>query len=76
MNHRIRDSFYVFLIALFLGTAVCQAQTGQQPKSKATPRAPDQRDSFEASYLPFPRTAGERQKTGDPRKSIAERYFD
>jgi hypothetical protein len=36
--------------------------------------APDQRVSFEASYLPFPKTAGERQKTGDPRKSIAERY--
>jgi hypothetical protein len=30
--------------------------------------APDQRVSFEASCLPFPRT------TGDPRKSIAERY--
>ena len=36
--------------------------------------APDQRVSFEASYLPFPRTAAEREKTGDPRKSIAERY--
>jgi len=36
--------------------------------------APDQRVSFEASYLPFPRTAAERQKHGDPRKSIAERY--
>ena len=36
--------------------------------------APDQRVSFEASYLPFPKTAAERQKTGDPRKSIAERY--
>jgi Alpha/beta hydrolase domain len=36
--------------------------------------APGQRVAFEASYIPFPRTAGERQKTGDPRKSIAERY--
>ena len=36
--------------------------------------APDQRVSFEASYLPFPRTAAEREKAGDPRKSIAERY--
>jgi Alpha/beta hydrolase domain len=36
--------------------------------------APDQRVSFEASYIPFPRTAAERQKTGDPRKSIAELY--
>jgi hypothetical protein len=26
------------------------------------------------SYIPFPRTAAERQATGDPRKSIAERY--
>jgi len=38
--------------------------------------APDQRVAFEASYLPFPRTADERQRTGDPRKSIAERYSD
>ncbi len=38
--------------------------------------APDQRVSFEASYLPFPRTAADRQKSGDPRKSIAERYSD
>jgi hypothetical protein len=38
--------------------------------------APDQRVAFEGSYLPFPRTAAERQKLGDPRKSIAERYSD
>jgi alpha/beta hydrolase family protein len=36
--------------------------------------APDERVAFEASYLPFPKTAAERQKTGDPRKSVAERY--
>ena len=36
--------------------------------------APDQRVAFEASYLPFPKTAAERQRTGDPRKSVAERY--
>jgi Alpha/beta hydrolase domain len=36
--------------------------------------APDQRVSFEASYLPFPKTAADGQKTGDARKSIAERY--
>lgn len=36
--------------------------------------APDQRVAFEASYLPFAKTAAEREKTGDPRKSIAERY--
>jgi hypothetical protein len=36
--------------------------------------APDQRVSFEASYIPFPKTAEERQKSGDPRRSIAERY--
>jgi hypothetical protein len=38
--------------------------------------APDQRVSFEGSYLPFPKTAADREKTGDPRKSIAERYRD
>jgi hypothetical protein len=37
---------------------------------------PDQRVAFEVSYLPFPKTADERQKAGDPRKSIAERYAD
>ena len=36
--------------------------------------APAQRVAFEVSYLPFPKTADERQKAGDPRKSIAERY--
>ncbi len=30
--------------------------------------------SFEGSYLPFPKTPEERQRIGDPRKSIAERY--
>lgn len=36
--------------------------------------APDQRVSFECSYLPFSKTAEDQRKTGDPRKSIAERY--
>jgi hypothetical protein len=38
--------------------------------------APDQRVPFELSYLPFPKTAADREKNGDPRKSIAERYRD
>lgn len=38
--------------------------------------AADDRVAFEVSYLPFPKTAADRQKTGDPRKSIAERYAD
>ena len=38
--------------------------------------APDQRVSFEVSYLPFSKTSAEGQKSGDPRKSIAERYSD
>ncbi len=36
--------------------------------------APEQRVSFEGSYLPFPKTSVEREKTRDPRMSIAERY--
>jgi hypothetical protein len=36
--------------------------------------APEQRVAFEASYIPFPKTAADREKMGDPRKSIAERY--
>ena len=36
--------------------------------------APDQRVAFECSYLPFPANVAERQQSGDPRKSIAERY--
>ncbi len=38
--------------------------------------APDQRVAFEASYLPFPKTAADRLRTHDPRASIAERYRD
>ena len=36
--------------------------------------APDQRVAFEVSYIPFPKTTGDRQKTNDSRRSIAERY--
>lgn len=36
--------------------------------------APDQRVSFEASYVPFAKTEAERVKTKDSRRSIAERY--
>jgi hypothetical protein len=36
--------------------------------------AADQRVAFEISYIPFLKTAAEREKSGDPRKSIAERY--
>lgn len=36
--------------------------------------APDQRVSFEGSYLPFPKTAADRERAGDPRKAVAERY--
>jgi hypothetical protein len=36
--------------------------------------APDQRVSFIGSYVPFAKTAAEREKTGDRRLSIAERY--
>ena len=38
--------------------------------------APDQRVSFEASWIPFPRTKADRIKSGDPRMSIEERYKD
>jgi len=36
--------------------------------------APEQRCAFVGSYIPFARTAEERKKSGDPRKSVAERY--
>ena len=36
--------------------------------------ATDQRVSFIGSYLPFARTAADREKAGDPRPSVAERY--
>jgi hypothetical protein len=36
--------------------------------------APEERIPFEGSYLPFSRTAAERDQRQDPRKSIAERY--
>jgi hypothetical protein len=37
---------------------------------------PSQRIAFEGSYLPFPKDAVSRKQSGDPRKSIAERYAD
>ncbi|WP_430391805.1 alpha/beta hydrolase domain-containing protein [Dyella sp. 20L07] len=36
--------------------------------------APSERVAFEGSFLPFPRTAAEREAKHDPRPSIAERY--
>jgi hypothetical protein len=36
--------------------------------------ASDQRVAFETSYIPFPKTAADRQKIADPRQSIADRY--
>ena len=36
--------------------------------------APNQRVAFEASWIPFPKTAADRQRSGDPRKSVEERY--
>jgi hypothetical protein len=36
--------------------------------------APAQRIAFEGSYLPLPKNADSRKQSGDPRKSIAERY--
>ena len=36
--------------------------------------APEQRVSFEGSYLPFAKTADDRRGKRDPRKAIAERY--
>ena len=36
--------------------------------------APDQRVSFECSYIAFAKNARERKQAGDPRKSIEERY--
>ncbi len=36
--------------------------------------APDQRVAFECSWIPFPKTAADREKSGDPRKSVEERY--
>lgn len=36
--------------------------------------APRERVAFEASYIPFAKTASERRKARDPRKSIEERY--
>lgn len=38
--------------------------------------APDQRLPFEGSFIAFAKTADERTKAGDPRKSVAERYAD
>jgi hypothetical protein len=36
--------------------------------------APRERVSFEVSYVPFPKTTADRERTHDARKSIAERY--
>jgi hypothetical protein len=47
--------------------------TGWNLRDPAT-GAPEERVSFLGSWIPFAKTAAERQATGDPRLSIAERY--
>jgi hypothetical protein len=37
---------------------------------------PSQRLAMEGSYVPFPKNAAERKQSGDPRKSLSERYPD
>ena len=36
--------------------------------------APDELFSMQGSWIPFARTRAEREKSGDPRASVAERY--
>jgi hypothetical protein len=48
-------------------------QTGWNYR-RASIGAPDRLASEIGSYLPLPRTRADREKTGDGRRSIAERY--
>ena len=34
----------------------------------------DELSSMQGSYIPFPRTKADRERTGDPRRSVEERY--
>ena len=47
--------------------------TGWNVKKETQGRLPDMA-ILAGSYIPFPNTAEERTRRGDPRKSIAERY--
>jgi len=38
--------------------------------------ASDELVDFSGSYIPFPRTRADRERSGDPRLSIEERYHD
>jgi Alpha/beta hydrolase domain len=49
--------------------------TGWNPRDPKTGAA-DQLVDFAGSFIPFARTRAERERTNDPRRSIAERYGD
>ncbi len=49
--------------------------TGWNPRDSNT-GAPDQLVDFAGSYIPFARTKAERERTGDPRLSLEERYLN
>jgi Alpha/beta hydrolase domain len=49
--------------------------TGWNPRDPKTGAA-DQLVDFAGSFIPFPKTKAERQRTNDPRLSIEERYGD
>ncbi len=63
-----RDGIHLPEIAVPLAT-----YTGWNLRSPSI-GAPTQRVAFEGSYLPFAKTKSDREKSGDPRPSIAERY--
>jgi hypothetical protein len=49
--------------------------TGWNPRHSRT-GGPDQLIAMQGSTFPLPATAADRQRNGDPRRSIAERYRD
>jgi hypothetical protein len=60
----------VRLPELFAALATYAAWNMRDPSIGAA----DQRVAFETSWIPFAKTLAERQESGDPRKSIEERY--
>ena len=56
-------------------TVPLASHTGWNPRDPSTGGA-GQNVDMQGSTLPFPRTREERERTGDPRRSIKERYRD
>jgi hypothetical protein len=64
------DTSGVRIAEMAVPVATCTGWNLRDPKTGLA----GERVSFVGSYVPFPKTRADRERTGDPRQSLEERY--